>query len=208
MKCLLSRYEDNGYHDSYFYAVIWDSVKKTISDVMEGSTAFYGGNSTVDAVPLYACPDKVKASFRAWACRRSAELILEAELSDINEPKSVSIGDKLITTRNVCRKKEAVIEKGTSGEVFWSGTFGTFYRNGYNHPNRYNIRVGLKLENGDKVFVALNACGRDKKPESLVSIHRTMKRRYDNCEFSTMGLSNCRGWYSDEYFIAPDKMAA
>jgi len=50
---VLSTYEKNGYHDSDFYAVVWNPVKKTAESVMYATTSYgsYGNHAIIDASP-------------------------------------------------------------------------------------------------------------------------------------------------------------
>lgn len=49
------------------------------------------------------------------------------------------------------------IAKGTEGEVIDWTSFGTFYRSGYNQPNRDNTSVKVKLDDGRTVSATLAA---------------------------------------------------
>jgi hypothetical protein len=46
------------------------------------------------------------------------------------------------------------LKEGMTGEVVDSAAWGTFYRNGYNKPNRYNTRVQLRMSTGEILWVA------------------------------------------------------
>jgi hypothetical protein len=47
---VLDEYEDNGYHDSYGYAIVWDAEKGTVHTESTWTTAYYSSTSaTVDA---------------------------------------------------------------------------------------------------------------------------------------------------------------
>ena len=66
--------------------------------------------------------------------------------------------------------KYETIEAGSVGEVVSFGSFGTFYRNGYNQPNRGNTSVVLRREDGTLFRASLEKCrmARDyATPESL-----------------------------------------
>jgi hypothetical protein len=195
---LVARYEDNGYHDSYFYATVWNPITKTIRDIMEGATAFAGGCS-VDAPPLKDAPAKIKAAFMKWACHRAAEMVVAADLKYVMEPDKVVSGDKLMLLRDVRPKKTPLIPKGATGEVFWSGAFGTFYSNGYNKPGRSNTRVGLILENGDRVYVALSSCRRNLEIKDLKAVEKGIRSNFKKGDFSIIPLTGCKAWLSASY---------
>jgi hypothetical protein len=77
------------------------------------------------------------------------------------------------------KHKGVKYDAGLRGEVFWSGSYGHFYRNGYNKPDRENTRVGLRLTTGEKIFVALSALRLDREPmldgELMVRAHQAAK---------------------------------
>jgi hypothetical protein len=50
--CVLGEYEENGHHDSYGHALVWDDEKGVVRTVSTWSTAYYSSTSaTVDATP-------------------------------------------------------------------------------------------------------------------------------------------------------------
>lgn len=199
MNALIARYEDNGYHDSYFYAAVWNSETQTMHDIMESTTAA-GGGRTVDATPLRECPQDVQEKFKQWACRRAAEMIHAEKEADCLTPETIKNGDELVMLRDVRKRdRTLVIGKGTAGRVFWWKAFGTFYANGYNQPGRKNIRVGLELENGDRVFVPLKATRRAETPEPIESIEKRMVSAYEEGKFNLRPLTRCRAWFSATY---------
>jgi hypothetical protein len=197
MEYLLARYEDNGYHDSYFHAVTWDSDLKVMREHTEGATA-YGGWFPVDAPKMNAAPADIRAEFRAFACHAAAMQIFNADLFDCTEPQSVKVGDNLRLLRDVNGK--ANVKAGDVGRVFWSGAYGHFYRNGYNKPNRSNIRAGLEMDGGQRrVFVALSACRRTRSPEPIEDTETRLMASYDEKRFSIQPLTACRAWFSEVY---------
>jgi len=66
--------------------------------------------------------------------------------------------------------KYDIIPTDTVGEVLDWGSFGTFYRNGYNQPNRDNTSVQLRTSEGKVFRATLAKCRMDRdyaSPESL-----------------------------------------
>jgi len=199
MKYYVCNWEDNGYHDSYFYGACWDTETKSIVTHGEGATAYAGGWSKPDIPKISSAPETVYSEFKEFCISRAAQMIFDSKQLDISEPDSVQRGEDLVTIRTVKTRKFGIIEKGTRGRVFWSGAYGQFYRKGYNRPCRSNIRVGLETVAGDKVFVALNACSRDIKVEPLESIKSRLSNSWDNKNFSVQPLVPCKAWLSDSY---------
>ena len=97
--CVLDEYEDNGYHDSYGHAIVWDADKGTVHTESTWSTAYYTTTSaTVDATP-----ESIKA-----AKEYAAKILYENKIKD---HKIVAPGKtvKSLTTRGKA--------KGITGEV-------------------------------------------------------------------------------------------
>lgn len=119
------------------------------------------------------------------------QLIRNAELRDVFEPQDAKFGTVLRLTEAHTHKDKTTgakttVAAGTVGEVFWCGAFGTFYRNDYNHPNRDNRRVGLRLLDGSKVFVPLKKCRLHKEPMTDSELRQRAEelakhRRFEQC---------------------------
>lgn len=96
---VLDEYEDNGYHDSYGYAIVWDAEKGTVHTESTWSTAYYSNvSATVDATP-----ESIKA-----AKDYAAKILFE---NMVHDHKIVAVGKtvKSLTTRGKA--------KGVTGEV-------------------------------------------------------------------------------------------
>jgi hypothetical protein len=59
-----------------------------------------------------------------------------------------------------------VFDPGLAGEAFWCGAFGTFYRNGYKQPNRFNRTVGVRWDDGRSCYLPLQKLRLDREPET------------------------------------------
>ena len=134
--CVLSVREYNGYHDSDFYATVWDEERQCVREIEDGTTRLYAPSkySRADA------SDEVRAKARNWYAtdpkiRASITKCLELAFAAIriNDEVKVVAGRK--------------IAKGTTGEVFWIGRDG-FRKNEY--------RIGLRLIDGSRVYTALS----------------------------------------------------
>jgi hypothetical protein len=134
--CVLGIREYNGYHDSDFYATVWDEERQCVREIEDGTTRAYAPSkySRADAT------DEVRAKARNWYAnnpeiREGARRRLERAFAAIriNDEVKVVAGRK--------------IAKGTIGEVFWIGADG-FRKNEY--------RIGLRLIDGSRVYTALS----------------------------------------------------
>lgn len=159
--CVISTGEKNGYHDSDFYADVWNDEKGCIHRVEYATTRFptYGNSATPDLTPENA------AKVKAWQEKDRARQRAEKELHDWNIP------DKGKTVKVIAGRKLPV---GTIGEVFWygrdsfKGRYADKYDNGLRtehfgvwdttaYREKMYHRVGIKLQDGTKVFLdALN----------------------------------------------------
>lgn len=128
--------ERNGYHDSDFYAVVWDAKKKELRDVQYDTTRFAGGGTAhVDAT------DEVKAYARKWLARWAFR-VLKSQM--IRDAKAVEDG-KLV--RVVAGRK---VEIGTEGVVFWEQRQ-TYGRYGSASATKIGIRTSDRKEKITKV---------------------------------------------------------
>jgi ribosomal protein L24 len=133
--CVLSTREYNGYHDSDFYATVWDEEMGCVREIEDGTTRCYAPSkySRADA------SEEVRAKARNWyasnaGIRASARIRLERAFN------AIRVGDEVEV---VAGRK---IVKGTKGEVVWVG------RDSFN-PRAY--RVGMRLIDGSRVFTAM-----------------------------------------------------
>jgi hypothetical protein len=133
--CVLRLRERNMYHDSDFYALVWDAEKSAPREVEYGTTRFptYGNTADVDATP------EVLEAYRAWEAQQRAEA---AQRRAEEEARTPYPGKKITVTGG--RK----LPKGTVADVFWRGE--DKYR-----PSRIipAYRVGVKV-NGEKFFLS------------------------------------------------------
>lgn len=182
-------WEHNGYDDSDFYRVVYNPNTRSLARFETGSTR-YGGRPWPGSefVKPEATPPEVWSAAEAVAADLYAAGLARLEHLRVFEPgpKDCAIGTVLRTTR-ACRSKAAgTIPAGSVGEVFWSGSYGTFYRNGYKQPNRENTRVGLRLRDGSRVFVALSACRLDREPMSPAEIREKALERASKRDFYSL----------------------
>lgn len=122
--CVLGVTENNGYHDSDFFAIVWDNEQNCVRTIEDGTTRFY-------APSKYSRPDasiEVLEKARAWwASEIGPKKAKEALLARAN---AIEIGSIVKAVKG--RK----IPKGMVGEVVWKG------KDVY---NRYATRIGIKV---------------------------------------------------------------
>jgi len=160
---VLSTREENRYHDSYFYALVWDDEQGKPVEIMYGSTAWPGGHS--DYYPdgwmhpqIDATPER-RSAYEAYLAKQREERAERAARHVANTP------DKGKRVRVVKGRK---IEIGTEGKVFWFGkarSFSTSPRDGHKKllramlgpdgkGEKEGFRVGIQTDAGEKVFTA------------------------------------------------------
>lgn len=155
---VLSTGENNGYDDSDFYAIVWNTEKSAPERIVYASTRgwSYPNQATVDAT------EETLAAYRAYQDqKRQEEIVRQAQREAATPSKGKTV--KVIKGRKV--------PLGTVGTVFWLGEqrdFGNFPRNGYVAHGRNmsalarslgfsdvrdGKRVGIVTESGEKFFL-------------------------------------------------------
>ena len=120
--------ERNGYHDSDFYAVVWDEEKQTVRSFEYATTRFGGGGwCKVDATP------ETWAKVGEW-CR--AKLVEWAEGSASTAAREIEKGKRA----RVVKGRKVPID--TEGLIFWIGEARKFGY--YDTPTK---RIGLATTN-------------------------------------------------------------
>jgi hypothetical protein len=137
---VLGKFERNGYDDSDFLAVVWTGeVVTTVEYATTRGWTYYNG-ATVDAT------DEVKALAAEWM---AATGIDRYRREDVAAALDVAVGKRVRVTKG--RK----VPVGTEGTICWLGddNYSRCYYNN-NGGRALKRRVGLKLEDGTKVFLA------------------------------------------------------
>ena len=124
---VLETYEENGYHDSDFYAVVWDDETESIIHKQYATTRFYsnGYGAKIDATPEII--EKATAE-------RKNRFLKSAIEADEETAKTVAKGKMVEINRG--RKNRGII-----GEVFWVGNPDKFSYYAKEHRS-----VGIKLD--------------------------------------------------------------
>jgi len=190
-KYLLADRELNGYNDSDFYAVFWDTETESIRSEMYGTTRCAAPTVAPADEYLRDIPDDVLEKAKAYLFQKMSDRIREEDRILVDEPAEVSRGDVLeILESGSFRDRDAGVsikyEAGEQGEVIWRGAFGTFYANGYNRVGRHNLRVGLKLSDGRTVFLALKKCKLARPYLSDEEISRRAQAHADGLRFHAL----------------------
>ena len=124
---VLETYEENGYHDSDFYAVVWDDETNSLIHKQFSTTRFYsnGYGAKIDATP--------EIIEKATTERKNRFLKSGIE-ADEETAKSIVKGKMVEINRG--RKNRGII-----GEVFWVGNPEKFSYYAKEHRS-----VGIKLD--------------------------------------------------------------
>lgn len=124
---VLETYEENGYNDSDFYAIVWDDETESIIHKQYATTRFYsnGYGAKIDATPEVI--EKATAE-------RKARFLKSAIEKDEETAKTVAKGKMVEINRG--RKNRGII-----GEVFWVGNPDKFSYYAKEHRS-----VGIKLD--------------------------------------------------------------
>lgn len=127
--------ERNGYHDSDFYAIVWDDEQGCVRTIEDGTTRFH-------APSKYRGCDasvEVKEKARAWWAEKVGPKQAYATLK--GRAAAIDVGCEVEVFKG--RK----VSKGTKGEVVWKGK-DAYNRNGY--------RIGIRLMDGTRVYTAMD----------------------------------------------------
>ena len=161
MKHTLCEWEENGYHDSDFFAAVWDDETERVESMLLGSTRFGGGTPA----PPDCGPSEARRA-RAWLAEVIANLLLTEDQAAVLEPGKAQLQPgAIVRTKRIIRPKDiGPIPAGTVGEVTWIGSRpGRYYANGYNRPDaRSNLRIRIRLDDGRALFAPADAVRLDR----------------------------------------------
>lgn len=171
----LAEREENGYHDSDFYDVVYfppsaEHPNGEVERVDTHSTRWASmGPLRYERLPLPMLPEH-EAGLRRWIYERKLDGMVAA-FKDSLEPRGTHLkkGAPVVFVKEprVRDASKPRARKGDTGFVVWSGAFGTFYRNGYKNPNDPSyIRVGVRLDRtGETVFAGATNLALDYEPD-------------------------------------------
>ena len=254
MKYKICEWEENGYHDSYFYGVLFDDATGLMSKIGLGATAYAYSPIPEWQESVMPTPEIVErcrlllADF-IFARIREAEhidvftpsdakkdsvmVLLEDHKRQIKAPvpceKCVGKGywqnPNKAADRRPCfacegtgsvAKGEAIknasgkilretIPAGTRLTVLAVTAFGSFYRNGYNKPDRSNRTVTGRTDAGAVVNIPLKKLRLALEPMSDAGLLERAAELSHHHAYGTM--FGCRAWLSDNYALAAARAA-
>lgn len=112
-KFTIADYEENGYHDSYFYAFTFDTETNEFDRVMTGATAFAGGISYNAPKPTAEEREHVHELVLAALAERWYQKLVKYDNRAVMEPDDVTAGmavellkdhTNIVKTTEPCRK--------------------------------------------------------------------------------------------------------
>lgn len=188
-KYLLGDVERNGYQDSDFYAIYWDDTIQEVGCEMYGTTRAYTPTVAPSSIYTRNIPDSELEKALAYQAFLTFHRLSQKEESNLNRPYEVSKGQKLQLLKSGIFNNKKTGEKiayklGDVGTVIWFGAFG--YQNSL---NRFNTQVGLKLENGNVIFIKLENC---KLAKEKVSTKELFNEAYNFVKQN--GFTSC--WFN------------
>lgn len=139
---VLDTYEQNGYDDSDFHAVVWDGAKVTSVCYASTRSWTYHNGATVDAT------EDTKASALVWYRAAWLQAMIERAHAEAVAPAKGKIVRSLTTRgKNV----------GIVGIVKWIGEDG--FQPRYGGQTVIPMRVGIKVDGEQKLrYLALERC--------------------------------------------------
>jgi hypothetical protein len=255
MKYKLCEWEDNGYHDSYFYGAYYDDESNTIETCSLGATAF----AMVETPAFYSFDLPTREALE------KARLVLRdqifprlraAEHADVLTPEDAKPGETLVTITPHKRQMKSPkpcykcdgngywqnphnpIDKRTCFTCHGSGTvpggepmkdpkgkiimetipvgirltvisvkaYGSFYRNGYNRPNRDNRTVTGRDDAGSILHIPLKKLRHERDPMSDAELWERADKLSHHHNYGA--IAGCRAWLSKDYAAAAAKQFA
>lgn len=136
--------EHNYYNDSDFYAIVWNSEKQAPQYIEYASTRGWSGPNSayVDATP------EVMAAYNAYHQRLAETRQKENEAAQAKRQAAIDALPSPLTRVQVTNNRSKKAKKGACGTVFWSG---------YSQFNNDKLVVGLKMDDGSKIYLNADA---------------------------------------------------
>lgn len=195
----LCEWEENGYHDSDGYAARWDGEKVVLELV-------WTTRGCMEPKPSKLATAEECELARRWLADQIFGILRKGEDAAVLEPDNVNKGDDVVLLKgHTFNDKKAgtktKVEAGTTGRVFWIGAFGSFYRNGYNRPNRSNRRVGLELTDGRRIFCPLSKVRLARDVATDAELREKAERLSYDAQFGKV-LSSKHAWDTSNHAAA------
>lgn len=172
--------EINGYDDSDFYAVVWDEAAQCVKRVEYATTRgwTYNNYAKVDATA------EVLAKAEAWLAKYIVGVWTLRESWEAEMPRY---------GRRVKVVKGRKVAIGATGEVVWFGE-DRFARNFYKGPRLGpsvdGMRIGVKLDSGEVVFMSaenVEVIGKENYRKSEADLAERAVRWAQDRNFRTVG---------------------
>jgi len=144
--------EENGYHDSDFYVIVWDEEDQETKRIVYATTRFAGGG----AASVDATPEVIEKAVAYTEKKIFDKLLLAA-------PENFEKGKTAVAVKG--RK----IPIGTEGTIFWLGK--KKYANDWR-----NDRLGIETKDRERLFSAKNNFEIPLSEEDIAALARTAKR--------------------------------
>lgn len=164
MKYFIGDYEDNGYHDSYFHVVFWDTEKGAVENVQYAATAYGGGWDWHKEIER-DIPADIIQQIRDWRFEQILPAFIEAEKQRCFEPSASQMtAPTRVRLLKDGKRGKTPYNKDEVGVVTGQYWFGQFFSNGYKTKDRHNGRVGIQIGNR-RVFCAMTVVRLDEEPD-------------------------------------------
>ena len=119
MKYKLCEWEDNGYHDSYFYGVYYDTDDGLMHSCGLGATAYCGGVSPAWQECQYPSLEIVECA-RLLLADHIFTVIRAAEHSDVMDPEDAKVGEVLqLLVPHTRQLKKVIPCHRCMGKCYW-----------------------------------------------------------------------------------------
>lgn len=100
--------------------------------------------------------------------------------------KEIAIGKRVKCLDDNGKPMWEKISAGTHGKVISQSSFGTFYHNGYNQPDRNNTTIYLKLDDGREVQAPASKLRLNKTPINEIETRALVEKDLED---------NAEGWF-------------
>ena len=246
MKYKICEWEDNGYHDSYFYGVYYDTDTGLMKEIQLGATAYAGGGYSFGVG--YEMPTlEIIEKCRVLLAAHIFTVISNAEYRDVFLPEDAKEKDTvrllvphsgMVMVEEPCQKCEGkghwqnprraedkrpcfachgrgrmrskekaraadgkilrfTLPVDTVFTVQACTAFGTFYRNGYNKPNRSNRSVLSIAGDGQLYRIPLAKLRMDRDPMPEEELRQRAEALSHEHQYGAM--FGCKAWLSANF---------
>jgi hypothetical protein len=179
MQIELCDWEQNGYHDSYFYSAVFDTETGVISSVETGATAYAGGMESIphtdDESILHKAYEALEVSIRKSLLSKNTSRHTSPDVDDLDY--CIRHKSAMVTTKKVkCAKREKEDCRKCSGTGHWQNPRKeSDKRSCFSCDGRGYFTKTVKGDDGKNVWVRL-----DEGTEIIPTEHKAYGKFYDN----------------------------